>query len=66
MIKNKLTQKVFETLVLECSNGCDEHPDAVIQSEWNLWLEEGPFTYERYKDFISWKELWIKNSKYFK
>jgi hypothetical protein len=64
--KNKVKDGFHDKLVKEFSQNDQEHPEAAIQDEWEIWLNEGPFTYTRYKKFMAWRKSWLKGSSYFK
>lgn len=55
--KNKLFIEVVGKKLAEI---CKDHPEQVIQEQWMLWLNEAPFTTERYNEFISWRNEWMK------
>lgn len=38
----------------------NKHPYQHIQEEWMSWLTEGPFTHERYLEFMRWREDYLK------
>lgn len=37
-----------------------QHPDQIIQEEWIIFLNQGPLTPERYRDFINWRDEFLK------
>jgi hypothetical protein len=39
---------------------CEDHPEQVIQEQWMEWLDEAPFTSDRYDEFMSWRDEWLK------
>jgi len=55
--KDKLFIKVIGEKLTEL---CQDHPEQVIQEQWMMWLDEAPFTSERYEEFIAWRDAWLK------
>jgi hypothetical protein len=52
---SKTKQKFINIVTGALVQLLDGRPEQTIQEQWDMFLNEGPFTYEKYLQFMKWR-----------